>query len=57
MAHSLQGGILADVTGNTVGIDWTDAFSDDVSPLVFFYAIGTSERRGGWDIQDWCVAR
>lgn len=34
-------------------MDWTAAAQEDVSTMEFYFAVGTIEQRGRWDIQDW----
>ncbi len=48
-----QRDILCHVDDATVSMEWTNAFVEDVSPMDFFFAVGSVDQRGRWDIQDW----
>ena len=50
----LQSGLLASISGTRLSVDWTAAFAEDVSPMLFYYALGTVDDRGSWDVLDWC---
>jgi hypothetical protein len=51
----MQSQLLAsiDTGAKTVTLDWTGAFVEDVSPMNFFYAVGTVDLRGTWDVLEW----
>lgn len=44
------------MSGAVVQIDWTGAVSEDVSHVVHYYAVGSIDQRGRWDILDWLSA-
>jgi hypothetical protein len=51
----MQSRLLASIDAGvkTLTLDWTGAFVEDVSPMEYFYAVGTVELRGTWDLLDW----